>query len=112
MLSYNETKARAWEHYEDSERITKATITWVDAEYEYDLEIENEDRWGDEGFAEWVNENAEELARKAAEKEGTTFEEILSIDYATECYDDDAAFEAGYLDACELEGDYMREMGW
>ena len=50
--------------------------------------------------------------QQAAEKEGTTFEEILSIDYETECYDDDAVFEAGYLDACELEGDYMREMGW
>ena len=31
MVNYNEAKARAWEHFEGGERITKAIITWVDA---------------------------------------------------------------------------------
>ncbi len=114
MISYNEALARAKAgkpNWNEEEYIAAAVITWADADYEYEAEIEN-DGYSDDEFTAWVEENAEELAKKAAEKEGTTFEEILSIDYETECYDDDAAFEAGYLDACELEGDYMREMGW
>ena len=109
MLSYNETKARAWEHYEDSERITKAVITWVDAEYEYDLEIENEDRWGDEGFAEWVNENAEELAREDAEEKGKTFEEIDRISFETESIDFDEAFDNEYANYADFERDMMND---
>ena len=45
MVSYGIAKARAMANRADwNERteITKAVITWVDDEYEYDLEIENE----------------------------------------------------------------------
>ena len=41
----------------------KSFITWFDADYEYDLEIENEDRMDDEEFTAWVEKNAEDLAK-------------------------------------------------
>lgn len=114
MISYNIALARAKAanpNWNEEEYIAGAVITWADADYEHDTEVEN-DGYSDEEFTAWVEKHAEELAKKAAEKEGTTFEEIVTISYTTECYDDDAAFEEGYLDACDLEGDYMREMGW
>lgn len=60
MVSYGMAKARAMANRADwNERteITKAVITWVDDEYEYDLEIENEDRMDDALFDE-AYENA------------------------------------------------------
>lgn len=53
MVSYGIAKARAMANRADwNERteITMAVITWFDADYEYDLEIENEDRMDDEEF--------------------------------------------------------------
>ena len=103
MVNYNEAKARAWEHFEGGERITKAIITWVDSEYEYDLEIENEDRWSDDGFEDWVRENAEELAKEDAEKNKTTFEEIDSVRFETEDIDFEETFDRDYEIAVEFE---------
>jgi len=64
MVSYGIAKARAMANRADwNERteITMAVITWFDADYEYDLEIENEDRMDDEEFTAWVEKNAEDL---------------------------------------------------
>ena len=47
----------------------------MDSEWEYETEVENEGMTDSE-FKAWVEENAKELAREAAEKEGTTFEEV------------------------------------
>ena len=82
---------------------------WVDAEYEYDLEVENEDRWGDEGFAEWINENAEELAREDAKEKGKTFEEIDRISFETESIDFDEAFDNEYANYADFERDMMND---
>ena len=103
MVNYNEAKARAWRNFKGGERITKAIITWVDSEYEYDLEIENEDRWSDDGFEDWVRENAEELAKEDAEKNKTTFEEIDSIRFETEGIDFEEKFDRDYEIAAEFE---------
>lgn len=106
MVSYGMAKARAMANRADwNERteITKAVITWVDAEYEYDLEIENEDRMDDAEFTDWVEKNAESLAKADAEENGTTFEEIENIDFEETDIDDDALFDEVYEAACEFE---------
>ena len=118
MVAYGIAKARAMANRTDwNERteITKAVITWFDADYEYELEIENEDRMDNEEFTAWVEENAESLAKadaeenaeslaKAdAEENGTTFEEIDSIDFTEKEIDDDALFDEEYEAACEFE---------
>ena len=44
MISYAEALSRAKANrtdWNERERIAKAIITWVDSEYEYELEIEN-----------------------------------------------------------------------
>ena len=67
MVAYGIAKARAKANRTDwNERteITKAVITWFDADYEYELEIENEDRMDNEEFTAWVEENAESLQRQ------------------------------------------------
>ena len=82
MVAYGIAKARAMANRTDwNERteITKAVITWVDDEYEYDLEIENEDRMDDAEFTDWVEKNVESLAKADAEENGTTFEENAQI---------------------------------
>ena len=81
----------------------------MDAEYEYDLEVENEDRWGDEGFAEWINENAEELAREDAEAKGKTFEEIDRISFRTEDIDFEEEFDRDYANAAEFAWECMND---
>ena len=81
MVSYGIAKARAMANRADwNERteITMAVITWFDADYEYDLEIENEDRMDDEEFTAWVEKNAEDLAKADAEENETIFEGIIS----------------------------------
>ena len=106
MVSYGMAKARAMANRADwNERteITKAVITWVDAEYEYDLEIENEYRMDDAEFTDWVEENAESLAKADAEENGTAFEEIDRIDFKEDYIDDDALFDEEYENACEFE---------
>ena len=106
MVSYGIAKARAMANRTDwNERteITKAVITWFDADYEYELEIENEDRMDNEEFTAWVEENAESLAKADAEENGTTFEEIDSIDFTEKEIDDDALFDEEYENACEFE---------
>ena len=106
MVSYGIAKARAMANRADwNERteITKAITTWVDSEYEYELEIENEDRMDNEEFTAWVEENAESLAKADAEENGTTFEEIDSIDFEETDIDDDALFDEAYEAACEFE---------
>ena len=67
------------------------------------LEIENEDRMDNEEFTAWVEENAESLAKADAEENGTTFEEIDSIDFTEKEIDDDALFDEEYENACEFE---------
>ena len=114
MISYGMALARAKaakSNWNEEEYITKAVITWADADYENELEVEN-DGFSDEEFEAWIEQNAEELAKKAAAERGTTFEELVGIDYETDTYDDDEAFYDAYLDACDAEGDYCREMGW
>ena len=76
MVAYGIAKARAMANRTDwNERteITKAVITWFDADYEYELEIENEHRMDNEEFTAWVEENAESLAKADAEENGVGF---------------------------------------
>ena len=110
MVAYGIAKARAMANRTDwNERteITKAVITWFDADYEYELEIENEDRMDNEEFTAWVEENAESLAKADAEENGTTFEEIDRIDFKEDYIDDDALLDEAYEAACEFEWESM-----
>ena len=110
MVAYGIAKARAMANRTDwNERteITKAVIIWFDADYEYELEIENEDRMDNEEFTAWVEENAESLAQADAEKNGTTFEEIDGIDFTEKEIDDDALFDEEYENVCEFEWESM-----
>ncbi len=110
MVSYGIAKARAMANRTDwNERteITKAVITWFDADYEYDLEIENEDRMDDEEFTAWVEKNAEDLAKADAEENETIFEGIDRIDFKENYIDDDALFDEEYENACEFEWECM-----
>ena len=106
MVSYGIAKARAkaWRtDWNERTEITKAIITWVDKDYEYELEVENEDGMDDKEFTEWVEENAEDLAKEDAENNETTFEGINNIDFEEEYIDDDALFEEEYAAAREFE---------
>ena len=110
MVAYGIAKARAKARakanrtdWNERTEITKAVITWFDADYEYELEIENEDRMDNEEFTAWVEENAESLAKADAEENGTTFEEIDGIDFTEKEIDDDALFDEEYENACEFE---------
>lgn len=110
MVSYGIAKARAMANRTDwNERteITKAIITWFDADYEYDLEIENEDRMDDEEFTAWVEKNAEDLAKADAEENETIFEGIDRINFKEDYIDDDALFDEEYENACEFEWECM-----
>ena len=110
MVSYGIAKARAMANRTDwNERteITKAVITWFDADYEYDLEIENEDRMDDKEFTEWVEKNAEDLAKADAEENETIFEGIDRINFKEDYIDDDALFDEEYENACEFEWECM-----
>ena len=110
MVSYGIAKARAMANRADwNERteITMAVITWFDADYEYDLEIENEDRMDDEEFTAWVEKNAEDLAKADAEENETIFEGIDRIDFKENYIDDDAVFDEEYENACEFEWECM-----
>ena len=110
MVAYGIAKARAMANRADwNERteITKAIITWVDSEYEYELEIENEYRMDDAEFTDWVEENAESLAKADAESLHTVCEEIDSIDFTEKEIDDDALFDEAYEEACEFEWECM-----
>ena len=110
MVSYGIAKARAMANRADwNERteITMAVITWFDADYEYDLEIENEDRMDDEEFTAWVEKNAEDLAKADAEENETIFEGIDRIDFKENYIDDDALFDEEYENACECEWECM-----
>ena len=92
MVSYGIAKARAMANRTDwNERteITKAVITWVDDEYEYDLEIENEyglRRFIEAVYPNWDNRCAtcyalrfEETARYAAEHGYDQFTSTLFV---------------------------------
>ena len=110
MVSYGIAKARAMANRTDwNERteITKAVITWFDAEYEYELEIENEDRMDDKEFIDWIEKNAENLAKADAEENETIFEGIDRIDFKEDYIDDDALFDEEYENACEFEWECM-----
>lgn len=106
MISYGEAKARAKAGRDDWNQrtyIKSATITWADEEWENELEVENEDGMDDKEFTEWIEENAETLAKEGAEKNGTTFEELVGIDYEEDYIDDDAEFDTEYDAYCEFE---------
>ena len=110
MVSYGIAKARAMANRADwNERteITMAVITWFDEDYEYDLEIENEDRMDDEEFTEWIEKNAEDLAKADAEENETIFEGIDRINFKEDYIDDDALFDEAYENACEFEWECM-----
>ena len=110
MVSYGIAKARAMANRADwNERteITMAVITWFDNNYEYDLEIENEDRMDDEEFTAWVEKNAENLAKADAEENETIFEGIDRINFKEDYIDDDALFDEEYENACEFEWECM-----
>ena len=102
MISYGMALARAKaakSNWNEEEYITKAVIAWADADYENELEIEN-DGCSDEEFEAWIEQNAEELAKKAAAEQGTTFEELVSIDYDSEPEEYDE--EGEYINWCEF----------
>ena len=110
MGAYGIAKARAMANRTDwNERteITMAVITWFDAEYEYELEIENEDRMDDKEFIDWIEKNAENLAKADAEENETIFEGIDRIDFKEDYIDDDALFDEEYENACEFEWESM-----
>lgn len=110
MVAYGIAKARAMANRTDwNERteITMAVITWFDAEYEYELEIENEDRMDDKEFIDWIEKNAENLAKADAEENETIFEGIDRIDFKEDYIDDDALFDEEYENACEFEWECM-----
>ena len=110
MVSYGIAKARAMANRTDwNERteITMAVITWFDAEYEYELEIENEDRMDDKEFIDWIEKNAENLAKADAEENETIFEGIDRIDFKEDYIDDDALFDEEYENACEFVWECM-----
>ena len=110
MVSYGIAKARAMANradWNEKTEITMAVITWFDADYEYDLEIENEDRMDDEEFTAWVEKNAEDLAKADAEENETIFEVIDRIDFKENYIDDDALFDEEYENACEFEWECM-----
>ena len=112
MVAYGIAKARAMANRTDwNERteITKAVIIWFDADYEYELEIENEDRMDNEEFTAWVEENAESLAKADAEENGTTFEEIDGIDFTEKEIDDDALFDEEYENAQRWVKKYIKQ---
>ena len=106
MVSYGIAKARAMANridWNERTEITKAIITWVDAEYVYELEIENEDHMDDDDFTAWIEESAEAFAKEDAQENGTAFEEIDRIRYKEDYIDDDALFDEEYENACEFE---------
>lgn len=110
MVAYGIAKARAMANrtnWNERTEITKAVITWFDADYEYELEIENEDRMDDKEFTEWVEKNAEDLAKADAEENETIFEGIGRIDFKEDYIDDDALFDEEYENACEFEWECM-----
>ena len=110
MVAYGIAKARAMANrtnWNERTEITKAVITWFDADYEYDLEIENEDRMDDKEFTEWVEKNAEDLAKADAEENETIFEGIDRINFKEDYIDDDALFDEEYENACEFEWECM-----
>ena len=67
----------------------------MDSDYEYELEIENEDM-SDSEFKAWIEADAEDLAKEDAAEKGTVFDEIYSID-------DDALFDDEYDAYCAFE---------
>ena len=106
MISYAAAKARAKRmnpDWNETTYIAKATITWFDEEWEYELEIENEDEMDDKEFTEWVEANAEAFAKEDAENNNTTFEGIDNIHYKEDYIDDDAKFDADYDAYLEFE---------
>ena len=110
MVAYGIAKARAMANRTDwNERteITKAVITWFDADYEYELEIENEHRMDNEEFTAWVEENAEDLAKADAKENEMIFEGIDRINFKEDYIDDDALFDEEYENACEFEWECM-----
>ena len=110
MVSYGIAKARAkaWRtDWNERTEITKAIITWADSKYEYELEIENDDHMDDEEFKAWIEKNAEDFAKEDAEENGTSFEELVGIDYEEEYIDDDARFDAEYDAYIEFEWERM-----
>ena len=79
MISYNEALARAKAgkpNWNEEEYIAAAIITWADADYEYEAEIEN-DGYSDDEFTAWVEENAEELQRFIQSKLSDKIEVML-----------------------------------
>ena len=105
MISYAQALSRAKaakSDWNEEERISKAVITWVDSEWEHETGVENEGMTDSE-FKAWVEENAEEFAREAAEKAGTTFEEVDRIDYEYETIDDGERFRDDYEAYAEFE---------
>ena len=105
MISYREAKARAMAgrmDWNEREYISKAVITWVDSDYEYELEVENEGM-SDSEFKAWIEADAEDLAKEDAAEKGTVFDEIYSISYETDYIDDDALFDDEYDAYCEFE---------
>lgn len=71
--------------------ISRAFITWADSEFEYELEVKNENK--DKNFKAWIEANAIGLASEDADEKGTFFEGIVSICYEYDKADDDALFE-------------------
>lgn len=90
-----------------TEYTSKAVITWADSEWEYELEIKNEDM--DEDFEAWVEKNAEELAKEDATEKNTTFDEVLGIKYEYDWIDDESVAYERWVEWAEFQ--WECEMG-
>lgn len=109
MISYGMAKAKAMAggtDWNEREYISRAVITWVDSDYEYELEVENEGM-SDKEFRAWIEADAEDLAKEDAAEKGAIFEEIYSINYETDFIDDDTLFDDEYDAYCESEWEAM-----
>lgn len=79
------------------EKIVKVTITWADAEWEYELELTGSEA---ENFKE---EYAEEYAQEDACEKETTFEEPVSVKVKTEEIDEEEFYREQSLIWAEFE---------
>ncbi len=87
--------------------ITKAVITWFNADYEYELEIENEGRMDNEEFTAWVEEKRRKPCKGRCRGKRNNLEKIDSIDFTEKEIDDDALLNEEYENACEFEWECM-----
>ena len=101
MISYAEALSRAKANRTDwNERERIACLLYTSPSPRDKRQNEGMD---DTEFTDWVEKNAEELAKEDAAENSTTLDEVTRIDYETETIDDDAEFEEDYEAWAEFE---------